>query len=246
MPLRRIADGWKAGSRAYSTEELLAILESEPERLSPNALLRPIFQDTILPTAAYVGGPAEIAYFAQSTVVYERVLGRVTPVLPRLSATLIDASTAKLLSEHEVQVPQLWEAKTADALAMRLGARAMPIESKRKLAAVGNAMDSELSALTEYMIAMSSDLGRAAAVSASKMRYQMNRLRRMSASFELQKEASLRKHAEAMMLNLFPNEHLQERVLAGVLFLARFGAEFPSLLVQHAGQECPGHRVLYI
>ena len=52
-----------------------SILESAPERLSPNALLRPVLQDTILPTAAYVGGPAEIAYFAQSAALYEAVLG---------------------------------------------------------------------------------------------------------------------------------------------------------------------------
>jgi bacillithiol biosynthesis cysteine-adding enzyme BshC len=60
--LRRPAEGvWKAGSKSYSTAELLTILEATPERISPNALLRPVFQDTILPTAAYVGGPAEIA-----------------------------------------------------------------------------------------------------------------------------------------------------------------------------------------
>ena len=57
---------WLAGKKAYSEAALLEILESEPERLSPNALLRPVFQDAILPTTAYVGGPAEIAYFAQS------------------------------------------------------------------------------------------------------------------------------------------------------------------------------------
>jgi bacillithiol biosynthesis cysteine-adding enzyme BshC len=142
LPLRRGAKGeWKAGSRSYTTAELLAILDTEPERLSPNALLRPVFQDCILPTAAYVGGPAEIAYFAQSAVVYEQVLGRVTPVLPRLSATLIEPAIADVMAQHEVQLPQVFEAKTADALAQRLGARAMPIEGKRKLAAVGNAMD---------------------------------------------------------------------------------------------------------
>jgi len=78
------------------------------------------------------------------------------------------------------------------------------------------------------------------------MRYQMNRLRRMSANFELQKEASLRKHATAIMLALFPDSHLQERLLGGVLFLARYGEGLPELLVQHAGQECPGHRVIYL
>ena len=75
---------WQAGREKYSTEDLLGILAAQPERISPSALLRPIFQDQILPTSAYIGGPAEIAYFAQSAVLYERILGRLTPVLPRL------------------------------------------------------------------------------------------------------------------------------------------------------------------
>ena len=247
VPLRRTAEGgWKAGSRAYTADELLQILEAEPERLSPNALLRPVFQDCLLPTAAYIGGPAEVAYFAQSAVVYEAVLGRVTPALPRLSATLIEPAIAQVMANHEVSLEQVFEAKTAEVLALRLGARAMPIEAKRKLAAVGNAMETELAALGEYMGAMSEDLGRAAEVSASKMRYQMDRLRRMSAQFELQKEASLLKHATAIMLNVFPEGGLQERLTAGVWFLSRYGDSLPALLVEHAGQECPGHRVLYL
>jgi bacillithiol biosynthesis cysteine-adding enzyme BshC len=247
MSLRRGAEGvWKAGAQSYSTDDLLRILRESPERLSPNALLRPVFQDTILPTAAYIGGPAEIAYFAQSAVVYEHVLGRVTAVLPRLSATLVEPAIAAAMDAQEIDLPQLLSAKTVDELALRLGARAMPIEGKRKLAAAGNAMDAELTSLTEYMAALSGDLGRAAGVSASKMRYQMNRLRRMAARFEEQKQASLRKHAAAMLLNLLPEGHLQERVLGGMWFLARYGDALPALLVEHASQECPGHRVIYL
>jgi len=247
QPLRRLDGGaWKAGAQAYTTADLLAILDAEPERLSPNALLRPVFQDTILPTAAYIGGPAEIAYFAQSAVAYQQILGRITPVLPRLSATLVEPAIAATMAAHEVTFAQILEAKTPDALALRLGARAMPIEAKRKLAAAGNAMDTELTALTEYMAAMSADLGRAAGVSASKMRYQMARLRRLAANFELQKQASLTKHAMAIMLNLLPEGHLQERVLASIGFLAQHGDTLPALLVEHAAQECPGHRVLFL
>ena len=246
LPLRRNENGWRAGAQTYSSADLLAILDAEPERLSPNALLRPVFQDTILPTAAYIGGPAEIAYFAQSAVVYDRILGRITPVLPRLSATLVEPAIATTLAAHEVSFAQILEAKTPDALALRLGARAMPIEAKRKLAAAGNAMDTELTALTEYMTAMSADLGRAAGVSVSKMRYQMARLRRMAANFELQKQASLNKHATAIMLNLLPAGHLQERVLAGIGFLAQHGDTLPALLVEQAAQECPGHRLIYL
>jgi bacillithiol synthase len=245
--LRRTADGgWKGGAKSYTTHELLAILEMEPERLSPNALLRPVMQDAILPTAAYVGGPAEIAYFAQSAVVFERVLGRVTAVLPRLSATLVEPAVAEILARHEVQFPQVLQTRTAEEMTVRLGARAMPVEGKRKLSAVGNALDEELTALLEYMGSLSPDLGRAAGVSASKMRYQMNRLRRMAARFEAEKTGSLRKQATALMLQLFPDEHLQERLIAGVYYLAKFGEGLAQALVDHAGQECPGHRVLWL
>ncbi len=247
LALRRVtsAEGaaqWKAGGRGYSTAELVAILEGAPERLSPNALLRPVFQDTVLPTAAYIGGPAEIAYFAQSAVLYEAILGRITPVLPRLSATLLEPAIAAVMNKDEVQLPDAMT--TAEALAQRLGARAMPIEGKRKLAAVGNAMDAELEALTDYLAGMDASLGRAAEVSASKMQYQMNRLRRMAATFELQKEASLRKHAEAITLNVFPDGHLQERVVAGVWFMAKYGDGLVERLVRVAANQCPGHVVV--
>lgn len=243
LALRRPSeDVWKAGGQTYSTAELLRILEETPERISPNALLRPVFQDAILPTAAYIGGPAEIAYFAQSAVLYERILGRMTPVLPRLSATLIEPAIGEVMAKHEVSLPDALT--TPEALAQRLGARAMPIAGKRKIAAAGNALDAELGALTEYLSAMDASLGRAATVSASKMRYQMARLRRMAATFELQKEASLRKHAEAITLNLFPGEHPQERVLGGVWFVARYGEDLIERLVDEAKNPCPGHVVI--
>jgi uncharacterized protein YllA (UPF0747 family) len=247
--LRHASGQWKAGSRVLSESELFGILEEAPERVSPNALLRPVFQDAILPTAAYVGGPAEVAYFAQSAVLYERLLGRLTPVLPRFSATLIEPAIATVMAKDEVTLKDVFEAKTVETLTQRLGARAMPIEGKRKLAAVGNAMDAELGALTGYLESLDASLGRSAQVSASKMRYQMNRLRRMAATFETQKNASLAKHAQAMMHHLFPEGHPQDRVIGGVWFLAQFGEGWDGLidrLVAEAGSMCLGHAVIRI
>ena len=74
----------------------------------------------------------------------------------------------------------------------------------------------------------------------------MNRLRRMAARFEADRTGSLRNQAETLMRTLFPEQHLQERLLAGIWFVARFGDALPQLLVDHAGQECPGHRVLFL
>jgi bacillithiol synthase len=234
---------WQAGRQTFSTDELLGILSSEPERISPSALLRPVFQDQILPTSAYVGGPAEIAYFAQSAVMYERILGRLTPVLPRLSATLIEPAIAELLDRHELTFETILDS-TEQSLAQRLAARAMPITGKQRLASAGNALDSELTALTDYMSSLDEGLGRSAQISASKMRYQMNRLRRMAANFELQKETSLGRHAQAITQSLHPHGDLQERLIGAAYYLARYGNGVIETLVHEAGDGCPGHKLI--
>jgi bacillithiol biosynthesis cysteine-adding enzyme BshC len=244
LALRRTGNTWKAGSQSYTEAELLAILEETPERISPNALLRSVFQDAILPTTAYVGGPAEIAYFAQSQVLYERLLGRTTPILPRLSATLIEPSIATLLAQHEVALPQVLE--DSDDMAQRLGARSMPVEGKRRLAATGNALDAELTRLTAWMASMDESLGQTAKVSASKMRYQMDRLRRLAANFQLQRDASLQRHADALKLSLYPERHPQERRIAGAYFLSRYGEDIAALLVEAADSNCPGHKAIWL
>ncbi len=246
LPLRRVrAEGgtrWKAGARHYSSEELLSILQATPERCSPNALLRPVFQDAVLPTSAYIAGPAEIAYFAQSEVIYRAMLGRATSVLPRLSATLIEPKIATVMERHEVRLPDALT--SADVLAQRLGARALPVDGKRKLSAAGNSLDRELTAVTEWMAQLDAGLGRGATTAASKMRYQMNRLRRLAARYQLEKEASLARHAQAITQALYPAGHLQERAVAGIYYLATQGPALLETLVAAASDACPGHKVL--
>jgi bacillithiol biosynthesis cysteine-adding enzyme BshC len=244
LPLRRSDGRWKAGARRCTSEELLDVLEVSPERLSPNALLRPVFQDAILPTSAYIAGPAEIAYFAQSNVVFSAVLGRETAVLPRLSATLVNARLATVMARYEVRLP---DAVTSPvALAQRLGARSLPIEGKRRLASAGNALDEELTALTDWMSQMDTGLGRSAQTAASKMRYQMNRLRRLAARHQLEKETSLARHAALITGAIYPGGHLQERVVAGLAFVATHGESLLETLVEAAQDACPGHKMLLL
>src|ERR1041385_971961 len=80
----------KVSEQEYTAEDLAALAQQQPERFSPNVTLRAVVQDYLLPTIAYYGGAAEIAYFAQTAEVY-RVLERpATPILPRSSLTMIE------------------------------------------------------------------------------------------------------------------------------------------------------------
>jgi len=252
LALKRIAPNaaepqgsWQAGRQAFSTAELVGILEAEPERISPSALLRPVFQDFLLGTSLTIGGPAEIAYFAQSAVLFERILGHVTPVQPRFSGTLVEPAIGEVMRRHELTIERVF-AETPDSLAQVLAARAMPVEGKQKLAVAGQALDAELEPLLEWMGRLDAGLGRSAETAASKMRYQMNRLRRLAANFQLQQEASLRRHADAICQALYPGGVLQERVIGAAYFMARYGFELAEEISVQAENACPGHTVMWL
>jgi bacillithiol biosynthesis cysteine-adding enzyme BshC len=240
---------WQAGQQSYSTADLAGILDAEPERISPSALLRPVFQDFLLSSSAVIGGPAEIAYFAQSAVLYERILGRQTPAAPRFSATLIEPSVSELLRRHELTLDRLWkleEGEDAASLSKLLAARSMPIETKQKLASAGNALDAELTVLVDWMQTQDKGLGQSGETAASKIRYQMNRLRTLAANFQLQREASLTRHAETITQALFPEGALQERVHGAAYYFARYGLELAETFCNQAADGCPGHKAIWL
>jgi bacillithiol biosynthesis cysteine-adding enzyme BshC len=246
LPTPKEPDGlWQAGREKHSTADLLGILSAEPERISPAALLRPVFQDYLLSTSLTIGGPAEIAYFAQSSVLFERILGRITAAEPRFSATLIEPVIGELLRKHELTLDRIFS-ETADSLAQLLAARTMPVEGKRKLASAGNALDAELGPLLAWMRTLDAGLGRSAETAASKMRYQMNRLRRLAANFQLQREDSLKRHADAIGRALYPGGVLQERLHGAAYYFARYGFELAERLTTQAMDSCTGHTALWL
>ncbi|MGO9318583.1 MAG: bacillithiol biosynthesis cysteine-adding enzyme BshC [Terracidiphilus sp.] len=247
LALKRLAPGaqepdglWQAGRQSYSTADLAGILDAEPERISPSALLRPVFQDYLLSTSAIVGGPAEIAYFAQSAVLYERILRRVTPALPRLSATLIEPKIGEALKKRGLTLEQVFT-ESAASLALLLAAETIPDEGKRKLAAAGTALEAELASLLEWMGSLDAGLGRSAETAASKMRYQMSRLRRLAANFQLQREEALTRQAEAVSQALYPGGALQERVHGAAYYFARYGFGLAEELTLQAAKCSTGH-----
>jgi bacillithiol synthase len=236
---------WHAGAESLSTGDLLGILDAEPERLSPSALLRPVFQDFLLGSSSIAAGPAEIAYYAQSGVLYDRILGSQTPPAARLSATLIEPHVGELLRKHGLTLEQLFP-EDAASLARSLAARSMPPETRQKLDASAHALDAELAALVSWLQSQDKGLGQSAETAANKIQYQMNRLRTLAANFQLQREATLSRHAETLSNALFPGGVLQERVHGAAHYFGRYGLELAETLCAQAGQACPGHMALWL
>ena len=99
----------KGSDRSFSNEELVELANRCPSCFSPNVTLRPVVQDYLLPTAAYIGGPAEIAYFAQLRAVYE-TLGRQEPcVLPRASFTIVEGRHQKTMKKYGLDLQDFFD-----------------------------------------------------------------------------------------------------------------------------------------
>jgi bacillithiol biosynthesis cysteine-adding enzyme BshC len=236
---------WQVGSRKLSTGDLIGILHAEPERISPSALLRPVFQDYLLSTSLLVGGPAEIAYLAQSTVLYEKILGRQTPAAGRFSGTLIEPAVGELMRRHNLPLERIFD-ETTDSLAKLLAERAMPAEGRRRLIEAGKALDTELAALVDWLRNQDAGLGKSAETAASKMEYQMSRLRAMAETFQLQKESSLSKQAQTISLGIYPGGVMQERVHAAAYYFGRYGLKLAEMITNQAEKTCTGHTAIWL
>src|SRR5260370_1224333 len=103
--LEREGDVWTlvGTNQSVSTDDLLPLLEADPLRFSSSALMRPILQDHLVPTAAYVGGPAEVSYFAQLPPLYEIFQLPMPLVIPRARFRLLEGRAISLLRRLDLK-----------------------------------------------------------------------------------------------------------------------------------------------
>jgi len=244
VPVHRSNGGFKIGREVHTLEDLQKNIQSSPENFSANVLLRPVLQDYWLPTLAYIGGPAEIAYFAQVGVVYEKLLGRITPVLPRLSATLIEPRIEKLLTKYEVELPELFhgEVELRDSLARH----ALPAELKQNLASATRAVDDAMRRVSESLKKLDPTLMEATVRANNKMRYQVARLEKRAATAEMRRTEILTRHAAQIENALYPRKTLQEREISAVYFCAKYGPSLIDRLIELAQARCPEHKVMVL
>jgi len=242
LPIKRTNGKFVVGKEHFSAADLEKRIAQTPERFSANVLLRPVMQDFLLPTLCYVGGPAEIAYFAQCEVVYKTLLGRVTPVLPRCSATLVEEHQQKILQKLSFTLLDVFQ--EPETVRKLIAAKVMPADLNKRFDDAAAQLEATLRSITEPLEKFDPSLADAAKRSASKMRYQLKRLRERTAAAELRRDEVVSRKAAELSTVLFPNKNLQEREIAGVSFLARHGTDLLQRLHDTLQTSCPGHQIV--
>jgi bacillithiol synthase len=222
--------------------EMLSRVSSEPEQFSANVLLRPVVQDYLLPTLAYVGGAAEIAYFGQGAVVYKALLSRATPILPRFSATIVEAKPEALLERYKLSVPDVFQGP--EGLRQTLAKQALAVDLQAAFDQAESSLKQSLESIQQSLERLDKTLVEAAANAGSKMQHQLEQLRARAARAELRQSEVLGRHAELLGNALYPNKVLQEREVGGVYFVARHGASLLQGLYDTLQTDCLDHQII--
>ncbi|MGA8441801.1 MAG: bacillithiol biosynthesis cysteine-adding enzyme BshC [Candidatus Sulfotelmatobacter sp.] len=234
--------GSESTAEKLSSTELLDRIAAAPEKFSPNVLLRPVVQDYLLPTLAYAGGAAEAAYFAQAGAVYQKILGRVTPIVPRFSATLIEPKVQRWLGQYGMAAQDAF--RGSDALRLALAARTLPAGLQKAFERANESVEESFSSLHEALAKLDPTLVDASQTGASKMRYQLDRLRERAMAAELKRSEVVSRHAEALSQAIYPNGALQERGVAAVYYVARHGMELLKNLHDGMRTDCLDHQIV--
>ncbi len=240
ITLRRQNGEYASKDRRYSVEDLVQLAE----HLSPNALLRPVVQDYVLPTAAYVGGPAELAYMAQSQVLYQDLLGRMPVMLARNGFTLLDARTDKLIERYGLTLPSFFHGEDAirDAIARKL----VPTALAHRFEEVQKTAAESLDELRASLVAFDATLAAAADQSRAKILYQFSKIERKTARETLRRNQRAAGEASYMSGLIFPEKHLQERLYSIIPFIAKHGPDLVDTLYANIRLDCPDHKVLVV
>ncbi|MGH9483951.1 MAG: bacillithiol biosynthesis cysteine-adding enzyme BshC [Terriglobales bacterium] len=217
LGLRRRGEQWILGEAAANAGALRARVAAQPGQVSPAALLRPVLQDVAFPTVAQVTGPAESAYLAQSSVLYQ-ALGVAQPVAwPRARVTLIDAKAQRLLQKFSLTLDDLRETPAADLLARR----ALPAGIEARVAAMRTGMAEGFTQLRQELEQLDATLLDAAQGAAQKIEHQLAQMETRVARSFARRSGELQAQAQHLEGSLFPHREAQERVLTAAGWLAR-------------------------
>ena len=242
VPVRLEGDRFVAGSRKFSRQEIAQEAERCPERFSANVLLRPVLQDFLLPTLFYIGGPSEIAYFAQIETVYRTLANRVTPVLPRFFATLVEPRQAKLLDRYGLNLQDVFIGP--EKLREAIAGRALPESITRSFDAASEHLERALELVQAPLEKLDRTLVDAAGNAGAKMRHQLQALREKAARAEARRDSELQHHADELSTLLYPNKQLQEREIGSLYFLLKYGTGVVDRMKERLQQGCAEHQVV--
>ncbi len=218
----------RGGDLDLDEKTLWEMLEKDPVSFSPDALLRPVFQDFVFPVLASVNGPGELAYQAQLASGY-RSLGLEQPVLfPRREITLVEEGLLRHLDKWGVTPLQVIEEQ--EELRDRLIARQTGLDIEEAFSRTRSEIRENYRGLIEDLNKVHPNLEDLGEKNMKRILHEVEYLQKRALEFQREKENNLCQQFAKVLVGLFPNGKKQERVLNVFPFLMKYGPELLAIM----------------
>lgn len=214
----------KGTRKIFTSDELMSLLHNEPHLFSPNVVLRPLCQDYLFPTIAYVAGPSEISYFAQFKPLYAH-FGIPEPIIyPRASATIIEDRIQKVIDKYNLKPEDFFS--DIDFLKKRVSNSISDFKADELFSNTYGTVSESLTSLKDGLESIDPTLLPAMENTLSKMQHALNGLKEKTIAAQNRKyEISLRQ-LDKVSLSIFPHTSMQEREMNIFYYLNKYGLEF--------------------
>jgi bacillithiol biosynthesis cysteine-adding enzyme BshC len=234
----------KDQDQEYSIAQLAELARNNPEKFSPNVTLRSVVQDYLLPTIAYYGGSAEVAYFAQTAEVY-RVLNRPpTPILPRSSLTMIERHAGRVLERYNLGLVDFFEG--IDPVIKRVVEEHLGADTAKLFASSEQKINDELDRLRKELESVDATLAGALDTGRKKINYQLDGLRSRFVRAQMTRDEAAHRQLQRVFEQLYPNKELQERHINITSLLARHGTYVIEWIYNAINLGSNDHQVVYL
>ncbi|HKV34362.1 MAG TPA: bacillithiol biosynthesis cysteine-adding enzyme BshC [Pyrinomonadaceae bacterium] len=234
----------KENATEYTAQELAAMARDTPERFSPNVTLRAVVQDYLLPTIAYYGGAAEIAYFAQTAEVYRLLERPATPILPRSSLTMIERHAGRVLERYGLGLSDFFEG--IEPVIVRVVEEHLGASTAKRFTDTEDSINQELDRLRDELKTVDPTLASALDTGRKKIQYQLDGLRTRFVRAQMTRDEAAHRQLQRVFEQLYPNKDLQERHINITSLLARHGTYVIEWIFNAINLGSNDHQVVYL
>ncbi len=212
----------------YSEEAIIQMLRDKPEAFSPNVILRPLYQEIVLPNLAYIGGGGEIAYWLQLKDLFAHFGVTMPMLMLRNSAWVVDEGLRELIMELGLDYRDLFaprEQVIQALLSREKGAELHLAKSREEAQELFEKVKEKMASLDPMLI-------RSASAAAQRVDNLLHKLEKKMMRAEKRKQSTCLQRTEAVYEALYPGGSLQERKLNFAQFYMPYGSDFIDALIR--------------
>ncbi|MCK5127474.1 MAG: bacillithiol biosynthesis cysteine-adding enzyme BshC [candidate division Zixibacteria bacterium] len=241
-PLHTTESGYSAGADDFSRDEVLHKIEADALQFSPDVITRPLMQSYFFPVASFIGGPAEIAYFAQLRPLFDLFAIPAPEVCMRPSATLIEKKHEKTISEYQLSFSDITSdiSRVIDRIVMSN----FPSQIESKFNNGRNRAMRELREFKESLTSLNKGLDDAINGVEKKIDYQYSEIWKKVISAHKKKNKLVREKLSRLHENLYPYNTPAERVISPIYFVSRYGRGIIDFIFEQVSSNVNAHQIL--